>query len=192
MNRLSVWPLTAAIVLLAGCAIPPRAQHPDLSAAAPLGGVGTSADAAWPDATWWHRYHDEQLNDLEARALQNAPTLAAARARFDLAARNADIARADSGATVNGISSTPGQVSAITEKYAPVIESMEGAALHYVCVMENIPFIQIRSVSNFAGERNKENWKIMDAIKQLNTLLKTILEDQLAYGKGTSEMNQSL
>ncbi|HXD83321.1 MAG TPA: efflux transporter outer membrane subunit [Rudaea sp.] len=92
----------AGFALLAGCAIPPRAQHPDLSAAAPLAGVPTSAEAAWPDATWWHRYHDEQLNDLEARALQNAPTLAVARTRFDLAAHNVDVARADGGASVNG------------------------------------------------------------------------------------------
>jgi multidrug efflux system outer membrane protein len=102
MNRLAIWPLTAAIVLLAGCAIPPRPAHPDLSTAAPLAGVPASTNAAWPDTTWWHRYHDEQLNDLEARALQTAPTLAVARARFDLATRNVDIARADAGATVNG------------------------------------------------------------------------------------------
>ena len=102
MKHLRRWPLAAALALLAGCAVPPRPVHPDLSAAAPLAGVPANADAAWPDATWWQRYHDEQLNDLEARALQNAPTLAVARARFDLAAHNVDIARADAGVTVNG------------------------------------------------------------------------------------------
>ena len=80
MNRFTVWPLTAAMTLLAGCAIPPRLAHPDMSAAAPLAGVPASTDAAWPGATWWQRYHDDQLNDLEARALQTAPTLAVARA----------------------------------------------------------------------------------------------------------------
>lgn len=102
MNRFTVWPLTAAMTLLAGCAIPPRLAHPDMSAAAPLAGVPANTDAAWPGATWWQRYHDEQLNDLEARALQTAPTLAVARARFDLAARSVDVARADGGASVNG------------------------------------------------------------------------------------------
>ena len=32
---------------------------------------------------------------------------------------------------------------------------MEGAALHYACIMEHIPFIQLRAVSNFVGERDK-------------------------------------
>lgn len=79
------------------------------------------------------------------------------------------------GATINCISSTPQQVLTIKNKYDPVIESMEGAALHYACLMENIPFIQLRAVSNFAGERNKSNWKMMEAIAVLNEKLKRIL-----------------
>ncbi|MBA4167712.1 MAG: futalosine hydrolase [Chitinophagaceae bacterium] len=79
------------------------------------------------------------------------------------------------GATVNGISSTPIDVSIIKEKYDPVIESMEGAALHYVCLMENIPFLQLRAVSNLAGERNRANWKFKEAIMNLNEKLKVIL-----------------
>ena len=79
------------------------------------------------------------------------------------------------GATINCISSTPEEVQTIKEKYDPVIESMEGAALHYACLMENIPFIQLRAVSNFVGERNKNNWKMMEAIAALNEKLKRIL-----------------
>ncbi|MBL7697349.1 MAG: futalosine hydrolase [Chitinophagaceae bacterium] len=79
------------------------------------------------------------------------------------------------GATINCISSTADQVATIRRKYDPVIESMEGAALHYTCLMENIPFIQLRAVSNFAGERNKNNWKMMEAIAVLNEKLKRIL-----------------
>jgi multidrug efflux system outer membrane protein len=102
MIRLSVWPLTAAIVLLAGCAIPPRPQHPDLSNAAPLAGVPAETNAAWPESSWWRRYGDEQLDGLEARALSGSPTLAVARARFDQATRNVDVAKADGGASITG------------------------------------------------------------------------------------------
>ena len=84
------------------------------------------------------------------------------------------------GATINCISSTSQQVSIIKKKYDPVIESMEGAALHYVSLMENIPFLQLRSVSNFTGERNKANWKIKEAVENLNDKLKEILS---AYPK---------
>lgn len=53
---------------------------------------------------------------------------------------------------------------------------MEGAALHYICRDVNIPFIQIRSVSNYVGERNKAHWKMKEAIYQLNETLLQYIE----------------
>lgn len=79
------------------------------------------------------------------------------------------------GATINSISSTEDQVERIRNKYNPVIESMEGAALHYTCLMEHIPFIQLRSVSNFVGETDKNNWKLKESIAILNEKLRRIL-----------------
>jgi len=79
------------------------------------------------------------------------------------------------GATINCISSTEDQVEWIRNKYNPVIESMEGAALHYTCLMEHIPFIQLRSVSNFSGERDKNKWKLKESIAMLNEKLRRIL-----------------
>jgi futalosine hydrolase len=79
------------------------------------------------------------------------------------------------GATINCISSKPEQIDVIKNKYDPAIESMEGAALHYACLMEHIPFIQLRAVSNFVGERDKQKWKVMEAITVLNEKLRRIL-----------------
>jgi futalosine hydrolase len=57
-----------------------------------------------------------------------------------------------------------------------VVESMEGAALHYVCLKENIPFLQIRAVSNELGVRDKSKWKLKEAIQNLNKALIAFLE----------------
>jgi futalosine hydrolase len=57
-----------------------------------------------------------------------------------------------SGITVNEISTNPDRIQKLIKKYNPTIESMEGAALHYVAREMNIPFIQIRSISNYVGE----------------------------------------
>lgn len=70
--------------------------------------------------------------------------------------------------TINEISTNPERIQQIVKKYDPVTESMEGAALHYVCREANTPFLQIRAVSNYIGERNKSNWKIKEAIDNLN------------------------
>ena len=70
--------------------------------------------------------------------------------------------------TINEINTNRAHIGEIRQKYAPVIESMEGAAFHYVCLKEEIPFIQLRSVSNYVGERNKSNWQIKKAVENLN------------------------
>ncbi len=80
-----------------------------------------------------------------------------------------------SGVTINEITTSTKRRQQIIEKYNPFIESMEGAALHYVCLQQNIPFLQIRAISNYIGERDKTKWKMKDAIVNLNdTLLKFI------------------
>ena len=59
------------------------------------------------------------------------------------------------GISVNQISTSKQMIKFYRNVFAPVTESMEGAALHYVCLMENVPFLQIRSISNYIGERNR-------------------------------------
>jgi futalosine hydrolase len=73
--------------------------------------------------------------------------------------------------TINHITTSRQMTGFYNEKFQPSIESMEGAALHYVCLMENIPFLQIRSVSNYIGERNKAKWDIKNAVINLNNEL---------------------
>jgi futalosine hydrolase len=80
-----------------------------------------------------------------------------------------------SGLTVNEISTNDERIQKLIKKYNPVIESMEGAALHYVARESNIPFLQIRAISNYIGERDKANWQMKLAINNLNqTLLQYI------------------
>jgi futalosine hydrolase len=62
--------------------------------------------------------------------------------------------------------------------YSASIESMEGAAFHYVSIMQSTPFIQIRGISNYVGERNKQHWKIKEALDAANEACQHLL-DQL-------------
>ena len=78
--------------------------------------------------------------------------------------------------TVNTVSDNFDTNEIYKRKFDADIESMEGAAFHYVCIKENIPFLQLRSISNFVGERVKTNWKIKEAIESLNANLKRIVD----------------
>lgn len=80
--------------------------------------------------------------------------------------------------SVNQVTSSSKSRNLLFEKFDPLLESMEGAALHYVCLMEKINFLQIRAVSNYVGERNKKNWKFNEAIQNLNTELITLLKNK--------------
>jgi futalosine hydrolase len=77
--------------------------------------------------------------------------------------------------TVNKVSDSKLQKQQFISTFNADIESMEGAALHYVCLQEQIPFLQIRSISNHVGERDKIKWKIKDAIQNLNAELTTLI-----------------
>jgi len=70
--------------------------------------------------------------------------------------------------TVNKVSDSMLQKQQAILHFLPEIESMEGAALHYVCLQEKIAFLQIRSISNEVGERDKSRWKIKEAVENLN------------------------
>ncbi len=80
------------------------------------------------------------------------------------------------GISVNEISTSKQMIKFYRETFNPVTESMEGAALHYVCLMENIPFIQLRSISNYIGERNKKKWDMQDSINNLNNELMRLIK----------------
>ena len=69
-----------------------------------------------------------------------------------------------SAVTVNEISTSKEKVDLYSNHYHASIETMEGAALHYVCLQNNTRFIQIRGISNYIGERDKSKWEIKKAM----------------------------
>ena len=79
--------------------------------------------------------------------------------------------------TVNTVTDKFEQTDLFIKKFDPDIETMEGAAFHYVCLLEEVPFIQLRSISNFVGERIKTNWKMKEAVQSLNQNLARIVTE---------------
>ncbi len=78
--------------------------------------------------------------------------------------------------TVNKVHGNPKTIESLLKKYQPDIENMEGLAFYYVCYLLQKDCIEIRSISNYVEKRNKENWDIKGAIKNLNQTLFDLLE----------------
>lgn len=77
--------------------------------------------------------------------------------------------------SINEITTRKERIEHLRAKFNPDIESMEGAAFHYVCLNDHVPFLQIRAISNYVGERNKEKWDITKAIENLNQTIVKVL-----------------
>ncbi|NIG53218.1 futalosine hydrolase [Chitinophaga sp. Cy-1792] len=84
------------------------------------------------------------------------------------------------GISVNLVSGSAPTIARLEAKYQPEVESMEGAAFHYACLQENIPFIQLRSISNYVEIRDKSKWQIPQAVKNLNEELTNTIQ-QLSH-----------
>lgn len=80
------------------------------------------------------------------------------------------------GITVNKVHGTAASIEKIRHKYPEVqVESMEGAAFFYACLEAQVPFAEIRSISNRVEPRNRDAWDLPLAIKNLNEVLVAML-----------------
>ncbi len=72
------------------------------------------------------------------------------------------------GITVNTVHGNERTIAAITGRFRPQVESMEGAAFMSACLMHKVQFAQVRAVSNLVERRNRGVWKLDEAIRNLS------------------------
>jgi futalosine hydrolase len=80
------------------------------------------------------------------------------------------------GITVNTVHGHERSIAAVLERLRPQVESMEGAAFMYACLTHGVTFAQVRSVSNIVERRNRDAWRIAEAIETLGAAARTIIE----------------
>jgi futalosine hydrolase len=85
------------------------------------------------------------------------------------------------GITVQTVTNDRIILSALVSKWQADVETLEGAAAAYVCMQKQIPFVQIRAISNTVGSRDKSFWHTGDAISNLNNALASIVRKMQAH-----------
>jgi futalosine hydrolase len=80
------------------------------------------------------------------------------------------------GITVNTVHGNERSIAATVRRFAPQIESMEGAGFMYACLIQAVPFAQVRAVSNMVERRNRSAWKIDEAIASLCRVAADLIE----------------
>lgn len=83
--------------------------------------------------------------------------------------------------TVSGVSGSPARARLLGDRFGALCENMEGGAAALVCLRYQVPFLEIRGLSNWAGDRNKKRWHLAEALDNCQRALLYLLEswDQL-------------
>ncbi len=72
--------------------------------------------------------------------------------------------------TVSAITRGRDRAQLLYDRFAPIMESMEGAAAAHVAACCGLPMVEIRSASNMVGERDKQLWEFnraRDGVKNI-------------------------
>jgi len=84
--------------------------------------------------------------------------------------------RAVSGITVNRVHGNEDSIARVTKRFSPEVETMEGAAFMYTCLIHGLTFAQVRAVSNIVERRNRAAWKLDEAVANLGAVARQMLE----------------
>ena len=68
--------------------------------------------------------------------------------------------------TLSEVSGSTARGDELHRRWGALLESMEGAAAAHVCAIYDVPFLEIRSVSNLVVDRDRESWEVGDAAKR--------------------------
>ena len=69
------------------------------------------------------------------------------------------------GVTVSTCSGTEATSERMRRRSAADIETMEGAAVAYVCRQLELPLLHVRAISNWTGDRDRGEWNVGDAVE---------------------------
>lgn len=119
----------------------------------------------------------KDLFDLKLMTSSVKPFSKKALANKNIATLNLTHLPVANAVSVNEITTEAARILQLQKKYNPTLESMEGAALHYAGNLLGVKYLQIRSTSNYIGERDKAKWKMKKSIGNLNKELKKIIAE---------------
>ncbi|RPI38050.1 MAG: futalosine hydrolase [Nitrospiraceae bacterium] len=81
--------------------------------------------------------------------------------------------------TVSACTGTGKRAQELVEKFNPLCENMEGAAVAHICRLYGIPFVEIRGISNTVEDRDKGKWDVALASENCQKAVIQFLESGL-------------
>ena len=76
-------------------------------------------------------------------------------------------------ATVAICSGTDEAANEVVKRTGAIVEAMEGAAVVHAATRLSIGAIELRVISNTTGDRNKQQWRLVEALDSLGKAVNT-------------------
>ena len=79
--------------------------------------------------------------------------------------------------TVSTCSGSEASSATMCRRSGAMVETMEGAAVAFVCMRYGVPLAHMRSISNFTGDRNRSEWSLTDSVAVVQAAVRRLLGD---------------
>lgn len=86
------------------------------------------------------------------------------------------VARTGKFLTVSQVTGVRRAADELYERFGALCESMEGAAAAHVCALHDVPFLEVRGVSNLVEDRDREKWRIGEAAEAAQRVVLKLVE----------------
>jgi futalosine hydrolase len=92
------------------------------------------------------------------------------------AAAGPAVARTGKFLTLSQVTGVRAYGDALYERFGALCESMEGAAAAHVCALHEVPFLEVRGISNLVEDRDRAKWRIKEAAAAAQAVVLTLLD----------------
>jgi len=128
----------------------------------------------------WRPLEEIGIPLIEARGPHDARfnyfPLDAALVRRACAAAGSMIARTGKFLTVTQVTGVRRIGDELYARFGALCESMEGAAAAHVCAMYDVPFLEVRGISNLVEDRDRSSWKLKEAAEGAQRVTMKLVE----------------
>jgi futalosine hydrolase len=157
---------------VAGAFVSARLKHGDTA-------VATSIVAADLGAMSPERFLDLGALGHDGGATVDCPPALVSAARDRLAAAGLHVA-VGAILTLSTMTGTSERAAELMSRHGGIAEAMEGAGVAHVAALHGLPVLEVRTISNEVGLRDRDAWDLVTALTSLGTAAGALFESALA------------
>jgi futalosine hydrolase len=156
---------------VAGSFASARLAHGDTAVASSI--VAADLGAMSPE-----RFLDLTALGLDGGAIVDCPPLLVAAARDRIAGAGLHVA-VGAILTLSTMTGTAERAAELMARHGAVAEAMEGAGVAHVAALHDLPVLEVRTVSNEVGLRDRTSWDLVTALTSLGTAAGALFAEPL-------------